>query len=782
MNPNPRKPSKQRSSLPIQLTTFIGRQRELNEISALLEDQFTHLLTLSGPGGVGKTRLALQAAALVQDQFKDGVFFVDLAPLQDPNLVINRIAHELGVKESLTHALLNDIIDHLSTKHSLLLLDNFEQILEAASTVSELIANVPSLKVLVTSREALHLYGEQEYPVLPLSLPERRADISHDRFSEYEAVDLFIQRAQASNPNFRLSEINARHVAELCIHLDGLPLAIELAAARVKIFSPEYMLDLLSNSLGMLTAGPRDFEARHQTLRAAIDWSYNLLDEDEKTLFARLGIFQGGHSLEAIEIVCGHALESGVLHCLESLLNKSLIIQKVGPKGEPRFVMLETIQQYARERLKQSGEVEQMHRRHAEYFAELAKQSEPLLRGPKQEYWSARLRADYDNLLAALEWSFTQADASIGLRLAASLSEFWYYEGSISQSRKWIEVALKRVDQAPPEIHAKMLNGASMLAFVFGQHERGKQLNQEALAIARQSGDRYNQACALLWLSAHATKNPNEYLESVQFSEQAVALFEELGDQAGLAWGYNQIGESTRLVGDFNRAGRAYEASLAVCRQTGNRRREAISLVNLSYVAQRQGEYEKAENYVIKGLELLHSLDLRYHCAIALAMLSGPVASQGKAWRAAKLLGASQAIFERMSTGLQPADQVEIDGYAAAAAKQLDPQDYQAAWAEGQRLSFEQAMMYAPQKDLDAKRGTASMSNALTVKIMGEKLSARELEVLCQLASGLSIEEIAAKLYISPSTLRSHTKNIYRKLDVHRRAEAVQRGKELGLL
>jgi len=782
VNPNPRRPSKQRSSLPLQLTTFIGRQRELNEICALLEDQFTRLLTLSGPGGVGKTRLALQAAALVQDQFKDGVFFVDLAPLQDPNLVINRIAHVLGVKESLTHSLLNDIIDHLRTKHSLLILDNFEQILEAAGMVGELIASAPNLKVLVTSREALHLYGEQEYPVPPLSLPEGRFEITPERFIDYEALDLFIQRAQASNPNFRLSEVNARHVAELCIHLDGLPLAIELAAARVKIFSPEYMLDLLSNSLGMLASGPRDFDARHQTLRAAIDWSYNLLDEDEKTLFARLAVFQGSRSLEAIDIVCGHALESGVLHGLESLLNKSLIIQKEGPKGEPRFVMLETIQQYARERLKRRGDVDLMHRQHAEYFAALAEQAEPLLRGPEQEYWSARLRADYDNLLAALEWSFSQKDASIGLRLAASLSEFWYYEGSISQSQKWIEVALKRVDQAPPDIHAKMLNGASMLAFVFGQHERGKQMNLEALAIAQQIGDRYNQAWALLWLSAHSTKNPDEYLESVQFSEQAVALFEELDDQAGLAWGYNQIGESTRLVGDFERAGRAYEASLAICRQIGNRRREAISLVNLSYVAQRQGEYKKAEYYVIEGLDLLHSLDLRYHCAIALAMLAGPVASQGKAWRAVKLLGASQAIFERMSTSLQPADQVEIAGYAASAATQLDPLDYQAAWAEGQQFSFEQAMQYASQKDLDAKRGAASQGEVLTAGIMGEKLSARELEVLCQLASGLSIEEIAAKLYISPSTLRSHTKNIYRKLDVHRRAEAVQRGRELGLL
>jgi ATP/maltotriose-dependent transcriptional regulator MalT len=392
------------------------------------------------------------------------------------------------------------------------------------------------------------------------------------------------------------------------------------------------------------------------------------------------------------------------------------------------------------------------------------------------------VRADYDNLLAALEWSFAQPDASIGLRLAASLSEFWYYEGSISQSQKWTEVALKRVDQATPDIHAKVLNGASMMAFVFGQHERGKKLNQEALAIARQAGDLYNQAWALLWLSAHTTNNPDEYIESIQFSEEAVALFGEINDQAGLAWGYNQIGESTRLVGDFERAGKAYEAALVICRQTGNRRREAISLVNLSYVVQRQGEYDKAEKYVIEGLNLLYSLDLRYHCAIALAMLAGPVASQGKGWRAAKLLGASQAIFERMSISLQPADQVEIDCYADAAAKQIGQQAYQVARAEGQRLSFDQAMAYAIQKDLDIGRSLDARSEALSRDIIGEQLSQRELEVLHQLATGLSIEEIAVKFYISPSTLRTHTKNIYRKLDVHRRVEAVERGKELGLL
>jgi non-specific serine/threonine protein kinase len=682
-------------ALPGQTTPFIGRERELAEIIALLKEPENHLVTLTGPGGVGKTRLALQAAASLIGLYEDGLYFVDLAPLTSPDLVPSRIALEFDIKEAPARSLVEVMKDHLRPKHALLLLDNFEQIVEAAPLVTELIMAAPRLDVLATSRELLRLYGEREYPVHPLSLPDLSQSQSPAVLSRNEAVALFIQRAQAANPGFRLTDENAREVAEICVRLDGLPLAIELAAARARILSPGFLLSRLDDSLGTLTGGPRDLAARHQTLRAAIDWSYNLLDETEKSLFVSLAVFQGGRSLEAIEAVCSQGLGIEILAGLASLSNKSLLGQKEGLDGEPRFVFLETIHQYAREQLDKSEEAAALRRRHAAYFLTLAEEAEPGLRGPDQETWSARLRLEYDNLRAALAWSLENAALDIGLRLAAALAEFWYYEGPISDAEKWIGRAVELTGEAPPAVRARVLNGASMLAFAGGHHVRGKGWSREALAVAREAGDKSNCAWSLFWLSAHTTPYPDEYREGYTLCDEAIALFLELDDQTGMAWSYNQVGELSRLVGDLERAGEAYRASVAVCRQTGNRRREAISLLNLGYVHQHQGGFGQAEACSLQGLALLRDLKLEYHSAIALSMLAGPVAAQGRASRAARLLGASDAIFERMSISLQPADQVEIDEYAALAREALGDEAYEAAWSEGRAMSFEGAITYA---------------------------------------------------------------------------------------
>jgi non-specific serine/threonine protein kinase len=547
----------------------------------------------------------------------------------------------------------------------------------------------------VTSRELLWLYGEREYPVPPLSLPDLTQSQSPAVLLENEAAALFTQRARAANPAFRLTDENAREVAEICVRLDGLPLAIELAAARARILSPGFLLSRLDDSLGTLTGGPRDLAARHQTLRAAIAWSYDLLDEEEKSLFVCLAVFHGGRSLEAIESVCRPGLEMDVLAGLASLSNKSLLGQKEGLDGEPRFVFLETIHQYAHEQLDKSEDGPELHRRHAAYFLALAEEAETGLRGPGQETWSARLRLEYDNLWAALVWSLKNAPLEIGLRLAAALAEFWYYEGPISDGEKWIGRAVESAGEAPPAVRARVLNGASMLAFARGEHERGKGWSSEALAVAREAGDKSNIAWSLFWLSAHTTTNPDEYREGLTLCEEAIALFLEMDDQAGLAWSYNHVGELSRLVKDFERAGEAYRASIAICRQTGNRRREAISLVNLGYIHQHQEGFGQAEACTLQGLALLRDLKLEYHSAIALSMLAGPVAAQGRAGRAARLLGASDAIFERMSISLQPADRVEIDTYAALAREALGDEAYEAAWSEGRAMSFEGAIAYA---------------------------------------------------------------------------------------
>ncbi len=683
------------NNLPAQATTFIGRQRELEELTKLIRKPDCRLVTLTGPGGVGKTRLSLQAASYLLSFFKGQIFFVDLAPILVPDLVASRIARVFGIKEAPNGSMVESIADQLRGSPTLLILDNFEQIIDAAPVVSQLITSAPQLHIIVTSREVLHIYGEQEYPLSPLALPDLTLDESSSVISGYESVALFLQRAQGSNPNFEIDEANAPILAEICVRLDGLPLAIELAAARVRFYSPQYLLDMLSDSLQTLTGGPRDHVERHQTLRAAIDWSYNLLVRDEKRLFARLAVFKGGRTLEAVDIVCNPQGEFNVPALLESLFNKCLIKQSEGPEGEPRFFMLETIQQYARERLRESSETEAYQREHAKYFVDLAERAAPELSGPRQEQWSTRLRYEYDNLRAALTWSLAGADPVLGARLTGALSEFWYYEGPISDGEKWIEAALLWRDNVPPGTLAKVLNGAGIMAFARGDSEQGKLWNGEALEIARSHHDKYNWAWALFWLSAHTTTNPDEYEEGVALCEEAIALYKEIDYKSGLAWTYNQIGELTRLSKDYSRAREAYNKSLAICRETGNRRREAIALLNLSYVALYQGEYEQAEIYALEGLALLRELKLKYHSVIGLAMLAGPIAAQGRAERAAKLLGASESIFERMSVALQAADQVEIDRFIDLTRAQLEPETFELVWSEGRAMSYEQAMEFA---------------------------------------------------------------------------------------
>ncbi len=677
------------------LTSFVGRQSTLNQLIKILNTDGSQIITLSGPGGVGKTRLALQAAYELQGKAFEHIYFVDLASVEDANLVPSRIARVLNIKEGPSRSLADDLKETLAAQHALLILDNFEQVLGAAGLVGELATACPRLCILVTSRERLHIAGELDYPVQPLTLPDLSQPLDTGQLSKNEAIALFVQRAQDANVHFRLTEQNQRDVAELCVRLDGLPLAIELAAARTRILTPKYLLSLVSSSLAELGSKKRDAGPRHQTLLAALEWSYNLLTESEKRLFARLAIFQGGRSLEAIQAICQPGLETHLLSNLESLVDKNLLRFTTGVDGEPRFVFLETIYQVARQKLAASGEKDQLAHRHAAFFAEMVKTAMPELRGPKQVEWSARLRQEYDNLRSALEWCLGGANPGLGIFLAGLMAEFWYYEGPITEGEYWIGRALRELPQASGYAQAQLLNGASMMAFSRGEHSQGEAWNRQALAIARASGDRSNAAWALFWLSAHATADARRAQEGLAILEEAIGLFEQLQDMAGLSWAYNQIGELSRLVGDYEKARQGYEKSLEVCRKTSNRRREAISLVNLGYVDQHQGNYAQAEIYTLQGIRLLYDLQLRYHTAICLAMLAGPVAAQGNAKRAATLLGASAAIFERMSLELQPADQVEIDGYKTLVQNQLSPDEFIAAWKAGQEKTFEQAVTFA---------------------------------------------------------------------------------------
>jgi len=574
-------------------------------------------------------------------------------------------------------------------------LDNFEQVIQAGGEVGKLIDSLPALDVLVTSREALHLDGEQQYPVLPFDVPDKAELLTG--LAQYESVALFVRHAQLSNPNFRLTDENARAVAAICSHVDGLPLAIELAAARTKHYPPDYLLPMIVESLDVLSGGPRDIDSRHQTLRETIDWSYRLLNESEKRLFARLSVFQGGRSLEAIKAVCQPEAGSDVFMVVESLVNKSLLRRSDDLLKRPRFLFMDTIQQFAAEQLQEMGESELIQRRHARYFAGVAEEGEPELRGPDQDRWSTLLRIEYDNLRAGLKWAFEGGDDEIGSRLAGALAEFWYYEGPISEGERWIRLALARMatGNVSPPFKAKVLNGAGMLAFAMGNHADGRSWNEQARTIAREHGDKVGTAWALFWLSAHATLHPSTYHDGIAGTEEALALFRAIGDQTGLAWGYNQLGEFNRLIGELAKARQAYESSLAICRDTGNRRREAIALVNLTYVAHGLGDYAQAEQYCLAGLLLLQELKLEYHSAIALSMLVGPLVAMGQGERAATILGAADAIFKRMAVTLQPADRVEIEKYELQARQLLGDEHFMVTWQLGQKMSLEEVLSFA---------------------------------------------------------------------------------------
>jgi predicted ATPase/class 3 adenylate cyclase len=485
-----------RNNLPTQPTPLVGREREVGAVCEGLRRPEVRLLTLVGPGGTGKTRVGLQAAAELIEGFEGGVFFVALAALNDPALVASTVAQSLGVTETGDRPLEERLKEYLRNRETLLLLDNFEQVLEAAPLLEGLLGSAPRLKALATSRAALRLYGEHEFPVPPLELPDTRRLPEIEALAQYEAVRLFIERARAIKPDFAVTNENAPAIAEICARLDGLPLAIELAAARTRLLPPQAMLKRLDSRLKLLTGGARNLPERQRTLRGAIEWSHGLLAPEEQTLFARLAVFAGGRTLEAIEAVCDPGGELDVFDGVESLLEKSLLRQEEGPDGEPRFVMLETIHEFARERLEEGGEAEEVKRAHAEFFLALAEETEPELRGPRQFSWFERLETEHDNLRAALSWSLETGNAELRLRIGGALRWFWNVRGYAGEGWRWVAAGLSGGEAAPAAVRAEALLGLGDLAQRQGDYERATEDLEASLALCREAGDRSGEARA----------------------------------------------------------------------------------------------------------------------------------------------------------------------------------------------------------------------------------------------------------------------------------------------
>ncbi len=680
-------------NLPAQLTSFVGRERETAQVVHLLGA--TRLLTLTGPPGTGKTRLGLRVAAEVLDQYQDGVFFVDLAPIRDPGLVPTTIAQVLGTGESGGQPVLATLKNALRHKQLLLLLDNFEQIMDAAPLVGDLLSSSPGLKALVTSREALRVYGEQEYPVPPLTLPALDRAEPLRSLSQYEAVELFTRRARAVRPGFSLTEDNAPAVAEICVRLDGLPLAIELAAARSTMLSPEMMRRRLESRLGVLVSGPRDLPARQRTLRGAIDWSYDLLEPPEKTLLARLAVFQGGRTVEAVEAVCSQGLTIDVLAGLESLLNKSLLRRVKGATEEPRFVMLEMIHEYAWERLEASGDAEDLRRQHAEYYLALAERAAPELRGARQQDWFVQLRAEQDNLRAALAWSLAAGEAERGLRLVAALRVFWDIEGHSAEGLRWTERTLASGQDAPPAARAGALNAAGSLCYSEGEYRKGQTYSREALSIYRELGDEVGTAWALVELGLNAMPFPDEGKEGIALCQEGLALFREAGHRPGIRYALHALGELGRQDGNYDLAQKAYEEGLALSREMGYILGELLELANLGTVALYRGLPEQAKALYAESLALSRELGDKKYSAMHLAAIAGPVATGGDPQAAARLLGASEALLETLGIIIPASDWSTLDRSVELAREQLDEATFEAAWAEGRAMSLEQAISYA---------------------------------------------------------------------------------------
>jgi predicted ATPase/DNA-binding CsgD family transcriptional regulator/uncharacterized protein HemY len=812
--------------LPVQPTPFIGREKEVDLACALLRREGMRLVTFTGPGGTGKTRMGIEVASRLPGEFSDGVYFVPLAAITDPSLVATSISQVLGVKEAGNRLLIDSLKAHLRDKRMMLVLDNFEQVLDAAPLVSEVLAEAPGLKILATSRERLHVRGEHEYPVPPLTMPPDPAHLpSLERLTQYEALRMFIDRAVALRPDFAVDNANAPAVAEICARLDGLPLAIELAAARIKILSPEAILARLQHRLKLLTGGEKDLPARHRTLRAAIGWSYDLLDEAEKTLFRRLSVFAGSRSFEAIEAVCGGS-DDDVLEGVSSLVDKNLLRQVGGrdTRRVPGFVMLETIQEYAREKLVESGEVEVLQQRHAQFFLALAENAEPELRGAKQVEWVERLEAEHDNLRSALKWAIEQGANDIALRLGSALMQFWRMHGHLSEGRAWLEGALAAsaatAQGAPAPARAEALMAAGTLASVQadytraraaleqslelfrqlddkeniaatlrnlgnevryqGDLERSYALFEEGLAISRELGNRWDIAAFLGDLGIAAQALGDQESARSLYAE-SLALRRELKDKRGIAMMLVNIGELARTEGDYDSARSLYEEGLVIARELGDKWGVGMVLHNLGHVAYHRHQYEQALELFTESLTIFYEMRNKRDIAYCLAALAGVFGAQRQPERAAMLFSAAQALSNTISSHLDPADLLEYERNVDLVQSQISLEAWKRAWDKGQSMTLDEAVACALERTYETRQ---TIRPSLTTTPLGEYpagLTEREVEVLRLVATGMPDIEVAEELSISPRTVHRHLSSIYSKLGVSTRTAAARVASELGL-
>jgi predicted ATPase/DNA-binding CsgD family transcriptional regulator len=735
-------------------------------VLGLLGRDDVRLITLTGPGGTGKTRLAV-AVAEALEAFEDGVHFVDLTAVIDPTLVATSIAQSIGLREAAGQSPAESLLQHLAAQRSLLVLDNFEQVLPAAPLVGKLLGACPQLKIVVTSRAVLRLSGEYEFIVPPLTLPD--ADESDTQDSE--ALALFISRAQAVAPGLRIEADTVAAVAQICARLDGLPLAIELAAARVKLLPPTALLTRLDRRLSVLTGGRRDAPGRHQSLRNTIDWSFQLLSQRDKALFARLGVFVGGFSLGAAEVVCAlHSDEPDdelIADGIGQLLDMSLVQQAAQVDGEPRYRLLETLREYALERLDERGEAEQLRARHATHFLELAEHAEQLLSGPDAPRWVARLAADADNLRAALRTLLEQEDSSGSLRLAAALWRYWSIRGQLNEGRRWLDSALTHPSSqsAPPSVRGRALNGAGALAFVQGEYEAARDFHEQSLAMRRTEGDRKAIAGSLNNLGIVALARA-DFVTARPLLEESLALKRELGDPWDVAMTLANLALVASQQDDHAAAEALSQESLDVFRGLGDRRGVANALTNLASSMVRRAEHSRALELLREALVLRRDLGDQVGIAECLEGLGEALAVSGRALEAATVFGGAQSLREQIGAPMAESDRADYERALTQIDQRLSATARAAAWESGRVMSLGAIVGY-----VEGTLVQAEPTSAARAPRQPNALTRREREVARLVARGLTNREIAEALVITEGTAGIHVQHVFDKLGVHSRAQ-----------